>query len=315
MRIKKQLLVLLEFLIKMKDKSNKSTLQNPFDFVVKRLGTSTGKLLYRINPSEKFTNLEIVKYEFKEILQRSADLVLKSRVKNRDYYTHVEYQSSPDKNMLLRMIIYGALIQLTFGVWPTQYIIYMYEVEESISSKIWSYLRNSCLNYRCKSIYLSRMNAEDYIDDSDLGVVVLASVMRFPKGKEAECYRKILTRIVKSDLSERKKYEHYQEISYLSALKPKYSDTLEQVLKTMPIEIDMNKVPFYKEATTIGFNKGLEKGKAEGIAEGVKKGKKESKLEIAMQFYKLKTPLEQIKLACKFSEAEWQIFMEKIKQI
>ena len=51
----------------------------------------------------------------------------------------------------------------------------------------------------------------------------------------------------------------------------------------MPIEIDMNKVPFYKEALATGIKEGIEKSKVEFILK-LNQKKKFSALEIAETF-------------------------------
>ena len=165
----------------------------------------------------------------------------------------------------------------------------MYEEKKTLASKIWSYLINPFLKYKCKSIYLCNLKAKKYIKNPDLGIVVLflSSLMKFPKGEEAEYYKKIITRIKDSDIPERKKYERYQEVSYLSALKPNHSETLEQVFKTMPLEIDMNKVPFYKEALATGMKEGIKEGIEKSKVEFILKlnqKKKFSAMEIAETF-------------------------------
>ena len=206
-----------------------------YDFVTKRLSQSAGILLEKLFPKTKIGNVQEIQYEFKTILERSADLlfideVYKSKpdilgrlVKylKKLRITHVEFQSSKDPKMLPRMLVYAALIYMEFGYWPTQYVIYLHEENQNLASMLWDEISSKFLRFRVHIVYLCKIDADKYINDPDLGVVVFSSVMKFPKGKEVEYYKRILTRIKEANITEREKFEHIEELTLLTGLKPK----------------------------------------------------------------------------------------------
>ena len=239
-----------------------------FDFVAKRLSKSAKVLLAKIIPGLNLEGYKEMQFEFKAVLERNADLLLVQEVHKYNLklvlkvvlnIIHIEFQSSKDKKMMIRMLIYAALIYYHFGYWPTQYVIYMHQHKRNFPSIIWDKISTPFLKYRVRFIYLCRIDADEYINDPDLGVVVFSSIMRFPKGKEAEYYEKILKRIKDAKIPNREKIEHIEEIALLTGLKPKLQETFQKALKKMAIEIDITKIPLYKE--------GKREGKEETLVE------------------------------------------------
>ena len=218
--------------------------------------------------------------KLQKVIEREADLIVENTETGEIY--HVEFQSTNDPSMPVRMAIYFYLILQNYGKAPKQFLIYVGRGECTMSDHI--EIGDSKHSY--KVIDLKKdIDCQKLLESSNPNDWVLSVLCRIdPEGK---AIRRALERI-KTIKDRRKQQELIQKVLILAGLRE------EQILKLVEQEVRSMGLVIDPE-TNLYLKQLVEKGK--------KEGKFEAQKEAILNLYReLQLPPERIAKILKVSE-------------
>ena len=162
--------------------------------------------------------------------------------------------------MPLRMLLYFSLILANYGEARLQYVIYI--GEEPLKKE--NSLKIGNLEFSYKLINLSKEIPCEELLNSDNPNDWILSIL-YKTDDEEKLVKEVLRKISSLE-DERKKRELLSELLIVAGLrKKKILNIVAKEVKTMPITIDLEEHPLYKEGLEKELVKGLEKAKKEDV--------------------------------------------------
>jgi len=226
-----------------------------------------------IDPKKvKFLDVKLPK-----LVEREADLLMEYE----GQIYHIEFQSTDDPRMALRMFYYHYLILEKHDKVPIQVVIY---VGEKPIKRMKNKLTNPFLYFVYKIVDLKEVDCKSLIESSQPSDWVIAVLCRMDN--EIEQLRRILQKIASlPNLNQRRRYLEY--LTNLLGLRKYRLNLLKEEVEKMPITFDVREHPLFREGLEVGLKEGLERGLKEGLEKGLKKS--------AVNMYReLKLPIETI---------------------
>jgi predicted transposase/invertase (TIGR01784 family) len=218
--------------------------------------------------------------KLQKVIERESDLIVEN-TETGDIY-HVEFQSTNDPSMPVRMAIYFYLILQNYGKAPKQFLVYVGRGKCTMPDHV--EIGNSKHSY--KVIDLKRdIDCQKLLESSNPNDWILSVLCRIdPEGRTI---RRALEKI-KTIKDRRRQQELIQKVLILAGLREEQILRLvEQEVRTMGLVIDPETNLYLKQL--------VEKGKKEGIL----KAKKEDILNL---YRELQLPPEKIAKVLKVSE-------------
>jgi len=199
-----------------------------------------------IDPKKvKFLDVKLPK-----LVEREADLLMEYE----GQIYHIEFQSTDDPRMALRMLHYHYLILEKHNKVPIQVVIY---VGEKPIKRIENKIINPFLSFVYKIVDLKEVDCKRLIESTQPSDWVIAVLYRMDN--EIEQLRRILQKI--ADLpnpNQRRRYLEY--LTNLLGLRKYRLNLLKEEVEKMPITFDVREHPLFKEGLEVGLKEGLEKG-------------------------------------------------------
>jgi len=269
--------------LKSKEKTPKQgkTYDIPLRKLLKDLPTQFLNLIgISVDPHKvKFLDVKLPK-----LFEREADLVFE----HQGNIYHIEIQSVDDPKMADRMLYYYLLIKENYGKAPKQFVVY---VGEKPPKRMKLFLEEENLKFSYTLIDINQVDCSKLLESpspSDWALAVLCKMEDEVKG-----IREILKRVAQIENQEERR-RYIELILHIARLRPKRLDLLKREEEKMPIIIEVEKDPFYKE----GLEKGLEKAKKED----------------AINLYKeTKWPLEKIAKVLNVSKEKVEKWLKEAK--
>lgn len=261
----------------------------PYDSATKILADSALIILQILNPKIKFKDLEELPTDFQEILIRRVDLLFRALINNKKELLHVELQAYFDADLSVRILIYYCLIYLKYRQWPKQYVIHIKRKRGTFFER----LKTDLLSFGYYNVYLGGLDANEFVENENLGVVVYSILMKIPKKNQKQHIEKIFKKIVSSPIPESTKWLYLDCAELLITNEEELLNTFNNVKKMFTYGPYLENLSTFKE----GVSKGISLGKIEGKMDG--------KAEIAYYAYhNLKMDLAQLKSFMNMSEEE-----------
>ena len=222
-----------------------------YDISLKNLIKGVPYKFLELITGKKFSSIKFLDVKLPKILEKEADLIFSDQ--HRNIY-HIEIQSFNDKDMPLRMLLYFSLILANYGKAPLQYVIYVGEEPLKMENS----LKIGNLEFSYKLVNLSEeIPCEELLSSSNPNDWILSILCK--TDDEEKLVKEVLRRIA-SLKDEGKKKELLSELLMVAGLrKKKILNIVAKEVQSMPITIDLEEHPLYKE----GLEKGLEKAKKE----------------------------------------------------
>ena len=213
----------------------------------------------------------ILKFDFETIeplsidlppltLQRHADFVTKIRHRNGLVEVlHVEFQSSNDNKMVLRMQTYKALIQEHYQLPVRQYVLYLGRPKATMKSKLADYIAGETSDYAFTLESLNEYNLDEFIA-SDVPEEIILGLFANYHGRAPEAViKQLIARLQQVCDNETKLGKYvYQLISTSRFIK--LDEIIVNLIKDMALELDIN---IEEDAL---YKRGEARGEARGIA-------------------------------------------------
>jgi len=197
-----------------------------------------------IDPEKvKFLDVKLPK-----LVEREADLLME--YKGNIY--HIEFQSTDDPKMALRMLYYHFLILEKHNKAPIQVVIY---VGEKPIRRMENKITNPYLSFTYKIVDLKEVDCKSLIESSQPSDWVIAVLCRMDN--EIEQLRRILQKIASlPNPNQRRRYLEY--LTNLLGLRKYRLNLLKEEVEKMPITFDVREHPLFKEGVELGIEKGVE---------------------------------------------------------
>ena len=220
-----------------------------FKDVIKELVKDIAKYILNL-PIED--DIELIDKEFTRIEKREADIVFIYQKQ----IIHIEIQNSNDKKMNLRMLRYLSDIAFEFPDYQiTQYLIYIGKEKLNMIP----YYNNVGINYSFTLIDMKKLDCEIFLNSKKPELAVLAILCDFKDKDKNKVIEKILENIKKYSKTKNQFNKNLEMLIILST-----NRNLEKEIKKgieMLRDLDIEKIPFYKEGIEEGIELGLVKGK------------------------------------------------------
>ncbi|TAE71651.1 MAG: hypothetical protein EAZ85_10425, partial [Bacteroidetes bacterium] len=228
-----------------------------YDKIVKEV---ISKVLYTLMQSvlgEKIENSEILYPELQYTFERKSDFVFKTNTKtNKPVVYHLEFQTSNDDSMHLRMLVYLALLYNTHQVDIRQIVFYINEDKLTMKNKI----EIGESNFSYSIIDMKKISYQKFMKSNIPEEVLLATLCNF-EGKEKalaleEIFDKICS-ITEADLHRLKCIRYLQIFSKLRKS--------ENIVKNLILKNKIDMLNYEEIATSdILFQAGEKIGEARG---------------------------------------------------
>lgn len=234
-----------------------------YDISLKNLIKGVPYKFLELITGKKFSSIKFLDVKLPKILEKEADLIFAD---HRGNIYHIEIQSFNDKEMPIRMLLYFSLILANYGKAPIQYVIYVGEEHLKMENT----LKIGNLEFSYKLVNLSKeVSCEELLKSSNPNDWILSILCK--TDDEEKLVKQVFKRIINLE-DEGKKRELISELLIVAGLrKKKILNIVAKEVQSMPITIDLEEHPLFKESLQRKFKEGLEKAKKEDVIKLYKK--------------------------------------------
>lgn len=232
-----------------------------FDKIIREnLGRLSKRLLKSFIPVDVREIIPMPSKMRKTIIEREADnLFLVKPVRYPDFILHLEFQSTNDSNMPLRMAIYNYMARYVYRLEVISIVIYVGNGPMKMDNKLLS-LNGS--KFKFKLIDIRNMKPGLFLGSNNPKEVILAILAGKDEQKRKLIIKEIINKLPQLTKSSSTLAELLEQLEIVSLLRGK---DLQQLIKkqkeTMPIIVDISEDYRFLE----GKNKGIEEGIEEGL--------------------------------------------------
>jgi len=197
-----------------------------------------------------------------DVKDKRADLVVE--LEDNTIF-HLEVQSENDKFMAWRMLEYYFLIKQKYKNYKIyQMVLFVGDKKLNIQNKI----KEDKISFEYDLKDIRDINCVDLLNSKDLEDKILAVLCKIES--EDKYINSIIDEILKLDEKERKDY--IKKLFSLSRYRANINKKLIKSIKerVMPITIDLQNDPYYKEGIQAGIQKGIQKGIQTAMKQSIK---------------------------------------------
>ena len=229
-----------------------------------------------------------------KLFEREADLVFE----HQGNIYHIEIQSIDDPKMVYRMVCYNILIRESYNRKPKQFVVY---VGEKPPKRMQPLLDDTDLRFSYTLVDINQIECSKLLESPSPSDWVLSILCKMDN--EIKGIREILKKVSQIENPQERRRQ-LELILHIARLRPKRLDLLKKEEIIMPITIELEKDPLYKE----GLKRGLEQGLEQGLELKAK--------EDAINLYKeLKLPIETIAKVLKVEPQKVEEWLEEANLI
>ena len=236
------------------------------------------------------------------ITEREGDSVLEiTNAHGRKYILHLEWQSTNDPQMAVRMATYDLWLFQTYNLEVKGLVLYV-----GIQPlRMHNHISFFGFSYTFEAIDTKRLDPDIFLNSDDPDELVFSILAGIQSREERlEIIRKILHKLQLVALDDKVVLKNkITQLEVLSILRGNTAqeDIVKEVNK-MPVFIDITQDLRYREGVNIGKAEGIAEGMAVGKLEGKAEGKLEGKLEVAHDMLKMGLSLGLIRDVTGLSE-------------
>ncbi len=205
--------------------------------------------------------------DLQRTIERKADFLKKVFGTNgsEDYALHIEIQSTNDKTMHKRMLLYHALIYDTYNLDSQHFIIYVGNEDLAMPAHI----SHKNLQFSYEIIDIRRYDYEVFLRAITPEEVVLAILGNFHQEQPAIVIEQILQRLQSLAPTELAFGKYASQLEIIAQLRNLQKETLTRI-KTMPIVFDLTQTLAYEQGEAKGEAKGEARGEAKIMSANIK---------------------------------------------
>jgi predicted transposase YdaD len=233
---------------------------NIYDKIIKE---NALELFKAFTPGKVWIDIIPLKDKIQSTLEREPDMLYEvTDAEGKHMLVHMEFQSTPDPDMHLRMLMYLGLISQKYKLPVWQLVIYL-------GTKQHRMIRQHSLNrsyFEYDIIVLNELDPERFLSSQVPEVLIFAVFAKFEQEQTEQVLRSITMKLQQCCNDRNKLKKYHAQLLNLARLR-KFDHLLIENFNTMPIYIELEDVE-----TDYLYNKGMQKGKLEGIEKGIEKG-------------------------------------------
>jgi predicted transposase/invertase (TIGR01784 family) len=212
----------------------------------------------------RMAGLDLVSYqvlnpEIHKTIERTADYVLEgTNAAGQREIVQIEFQTSNDRTMPKRMLLYFSLLYQLYELPVKQFVIYIGEKAMNMEREI--SLPNLAFSYRL--IDLEAVPYTEFLQSDIPELVIMAILADFQSVEPEQIVRQILEKLTELDNSPADMQRHVRQLDIFSILR-NLQEEIKNQEKAMGLVLDIRNDLRYQE--------GKEDGKEEGIRENNEK--------------------------------------------
>ena len=216
-------------------------------------------------------DMQKIPFDTQVTLERRPDYLLKIKLPGEEALLQLEFQSTPDPQMIERMLEYYSLQRRKHQLPIYQYVLYLgsrtpHIKTELIDKNIW---------FKYELIYLQNLDYELFLRGETPEEVILAILGNYMDTPVSEIIHSIFSKL-KTLQKEGHRIEKYIcQLEILADLRNLREEIINYT-RTMAINYDLTKDPRFIE----GIQQGVEQGIKQGVEQGIKKGEKQAVIAI-----------------------------------
>ncbi|MES2731017.1 MAG: hypothetical protein V4714_04685 [Bacteroidota bacterium] len=210
--------------------------------------------------------------------EREADQLWQvTPVQGEPFILHCEFQSTNDKQMLPRMLLYYGFLYYQKKLPIYQYVLYVGKEKLQMEAA----LQARSLSFSYQLVDLRSFSYQTFLESTHSEEVLLAILADFQGEAEDLIAEKIISKLGELSSGMLELSQRAVQLTRLAILR-NLSKTVFNVAQKMAITIDVKEDLFYQ----LGQEEGIQKGKEEGIQKGKEEGIQKGKEEDAMNMLK-----------------------------
>ena len=190
---------------------------------------------------------------------------------------HIEFQTSNETEMVLRMQTYRALLQEVHQMPLRQFVVYLGQKNPTMKTSIAALILGDDNNFRYDLINIHDYHYEQLVSSDIPEEILLAILGDFQNESPESVVARILERLLATSQDTLKLQRYIRQLVVMSKLRNLQNNTLQNIEK-MPIEFDIENDVIYQR----GIKQGEERGEERGKERGEEKKKKEIIIEMLL---------------------------------
>ncbi len=242
-------------------------------------------------------NINRLPEQLQTTTQREVDFLAKVKGKSldKDYLLHIEFQTRPEKNMVLRMQEYHAIIYRKYKIPIKHFVIHLGQE----NTKMRSSLEESEIFRGFTLVSLKDLDYKTLLSAPHAGEIILAILADY-KNNPPEVIIRFILQQLKSKVDNPVELEKYVKQLIILAKLRKLDNVVHQNSDHMPLDIKIEESGVYQ----VGHKRGIEQGKEINTRETIRK--------FLMKGYPIKFIHESLEVPLKtITEVQQQIEQEE----
>jgi predicted transposase/invertase (TIGR01784 family) len=205
------------------------------------------------------------------------------------FILHCEFQTSNDRQMLSRMLIYHAFLHYQHKRPIRQFVVYVGKDKPNMEHRLVS----PAIFYHYDLVDLRSFPYQTFLESSQ-GQEVLLAILADYGGEPAELIaERILVKLEQVTQSKLQLEQRVLQLVRLAVLR-NVNTTVFNVAQNMALNIDIKDDTLYQLGEEKGLQEGLQKGLQEGLQKGLQQGQEEGKEKAALNMLKDGFPPETV---------------------
>lgn len=219
------------------------------------------KVVFEIEDCELDPEADLNIGKLQDTIEREPDFVRVMKTPSgRRFILHLEFQTTNEKGMLLRMQEYHALLQRKVDLPIKHYVMYLGKRPPKMVSEMDPEKRFDGFQLENVSSY----DPEQLLQSDVPEEIILAVLGNFGEREAVSVIQRILSRLQQISDEEVKLQKYIYQLTVLARLRNLQKETIKQT-EAMALTIDINKDVLYKKGIEEGKSLGIEKEKENSL--------------------------------------------------
>ena len=220
--------------------------------------------LFGISPKK----MEEIPDELQRTIERKPDFLKRVTDKNGAVYIlQIEFQSTNETKMVLRMLEYKSMLMHKYGLPVKQFVIYLGNAKLSMKSNLQQFMpTETAINFSYNLLNIKDFQAQKLLESDIPEEIILAILGNYPKKDAVNIIKQIIDRLQQVVKNSSDLQLYIRQLSILSKLRNLQDETIKNI-EAMPIHFDIETDVIYKR----GKLKGIEIGKEKNLEKNISK--------------------------------------------
>lgn len=216
--------------------------------------------------------LEEIPNDLQITLERKPDFTKKAADQyGEPFILHLEFQVKDEKNMVLRMQTYKAILQEKYPLPVAQFVVYLGRSQPKMKRELTDLIAGEKTNYAFTLVNIQEYPYQSLLTSDVPEEVMLAILSNFRNEDPAKIVEQVLTRLVKASANKKALRRYIRQLTILAGLRNLRGETYQQLQKmAIETDIDITQDAWYIQGMEKGMEKGMKKKTEELITSFLK---------------------------------------------